>query len=53
MNAHPEKLKMSPSGMLDAALGYLARGWSVIPVHRENKKPCIAWKMIFQTRQAN
>jgi len=30
--------------MLNAALGYRRRGWSVIPMHLAKKKPAIRWK---------
>ena len=29
---------------LEAALKYLELGWSVIPIHKESKRPCIKWK---------
>lgn len=32
-----------------AAAGYLARGWSVIPMREKAKRPAIAWKR-YQTR---
>jgi hypothetical protein len=30
--------------VVDAALGYLSRGWSVIPVRPRSKRPIIAWQ---------
>ena len=32
------------TGCEQAALGYLARGWSVIPMAEKAKRPAIAWK---------
>ncbi len=32
-----------------AALSYLSRGWSVIPIRERAKRPAIAWKM-YQTK---
>lgn len=31
------------SDILDQALGYLQRGWSVIPIHRKTKRPTLNW----------
>lgn len=40
------------SPILNAALGYLAQGYSVIPVSRESKRPLIEWKE-FQVARAS
>lgn len=32
------------SGTLELALAYLARGWSIIPIHRGTKRPCVEWR---------
>ncbi len=37
--------------MLDCALDYLSRGWSVIPLRTKSKKPLIPWEQ-FQSRLA-
>jgi hypothetical protein len=36
---------------LEAALGYLRRGWSAIPIERRGKRPLVAW-LEFQDRAA-
>jgi hypothetical protein len=36
--------------VLDVALAYHARGWSVVPQYRHEKKPKVKWKE-FQERQ--
>lgn len=33
----------SPLSAHDAALGYLSRGWSVIPIEHRAKRPLVAW----------
>lgn len=37
---------------LDAALGYRARGWSIIPVRPREKRPILAWQGYQQERAA-
>lgn len=37
--------------MVDSALGYAARGWSVIPMQPYGKRPLLAWRE-FQQRVA-
>lgn len=37
------------AAMLDVALGYLGRGWSVVPQQSGAKQPCVRWKP-FQQR---
>src|SRR3989442_14018751 len=39
------------SALLNAALAYRERGWSVIPIKARNKKPAVDWKP-FQARLA-
>jgi hypothetical protein len=39
------------SGIREAALAAIARGWSVIPVLERSKRPAIAWRE-FQSRRA-
>src|SRR5262245_45619072 len=39
-----------PLGLLDPALGYLARGWSIIPIGREKRPAIQRWKQ-FQTNR--
>ena len=39
------------NALLNAALAYRERGWSVIPIKARNKKPAVDWKP-FQTRRA-
>lgn len=34
----------APNPCLDAALAYLARGWSVIPAMARGKRPVVAWR---------
>jgi hypothetical protein len=41
---------MRPISKLDAALEYLERGWSIIPIKPEGKRPAIKW-IEYQTRQ--
>ena len=43
---------MEPVPALDAALGYLTRGWSVIPLKPSAKTPLVNW-VEFQTRRAS
>lgn len=38
--------------VLDTALHYLRRGWSVIPINPESKRPLVAWTQ-FQSRLAS
>jgi len=33
-----------PASPLHAAEGYLARGWSIVPILPGEKKPCVRWK---------
>jgi hypothetical protein len=39
-----EKEQPSSKTTLDYAREYVARGWSVIPLHPESKKPAMGWK---------
>lgn len=41
---------MKSRSCLDAALDYLARGWSVVPVRAREKRPLVAWQPYQQTR---
>jgi hypothetical protein len=46
-----EMRDMHPTGHVEAAaLGYLARGWSVVPIRAREKRPLIAWQMHQQRR---
>ncbi|HKI64367.1 MAG TPA: bifunctional DNA primase/polymerase [Burkholderiales bacterium] len=42
----------SPLSAREAALGYLSRGWSVIPIEHRAKRPLVAW-LEFQSRCAS
>ena len=42
----------SPLSARDAALGYLSRGWSVIPIEPRGKRPLTAW-LEFESRCAS
>lgn len=37
-------ISSSPDSQKDAALYYLARGWSVVPIRARSKRPIIAWQ---------
>jgi hypothetical protein len=43
-------MSSSPEGLKKAALDYLSRGWSVIPVRARSKRPMIAWHAYQQQR---
>lgn len=43
---------LSPSEVRDAALAYLARGWSVIPMQPRGKRPLVLWLEFQQQRAA-
>ncbi|RPI46648.1 MAG: hypothetical protein EHM59_06860 [Betaproteobacteria bacterium] len=43
---------MPSEAILAAALEYLARGWSVIPIQARGKRPIVAWKQ-FEERAAS
>jgi hypothetical protein len=45
-------LNASPLSAREAALGYLSRGWSVIPIERRAKRPLVAW-LEFENRRAS
>ena len=42
---------MTDSKTEQAALDYLDRGWSVIPIHEKAKRPAVPWK-VYQKRHA-
>jgi len=43
-------MSSSPEHMKQAALDYLARGWSVVPVGTKSKRPIIAWQVFQRER---
>jgi Bifunctional DNA primase/polymerase, N-terminal/Primase C terminal 1 (PriCT-1) len=45
-------LHASPLSAREAALYYLGRGWSVIPIERRAKRPLVAW-LEFENRRAS
>jgi len=46
--AHKDSLEQTPTAQ--AAARYLARGWSVLPLKRADKRPLIVWEPLQQAR---